>query len=106
LNNKVLIIINLYKTVNMNLEEFNRAARILGRKHVPNLLKELKKKNWLKATEVSSYIGITPATAVSYLKDLESLDVLEKREIKGETGPVWEYRLPSETISIETKITE
>ncbi len=90
----------------MNLEEFNRAARILGRKHVPDMLIELKKKGWLKATEVSSYIGISPATAVSYLQDLESIDILEKRKIKGETGPIWEYRLPSQTVTIETEITE
>ncbi len=88
----------------MELDEFNRSAKILGRKHVPSLLRELKKKGWSKASDLASYVGVTVATTVSYLEDLEDIGVLERRKAKGLTGEIWQYRLSSQHIELETDI--
>lgn len=88
----------------MDMEEFNSAARILGRKHVPAVLEEISKKKRIRASELASYTGICTATAVNYLTALESIGVLEKKKVKGETGDVWEYRLSSDKIVLETMI--
>ncbi|MFO7991781.1 MAG: hypothetical protein R6U61_05760 [Thermoplasmata archaeon] len=90
--------------LNMELDEFNKSARILGRKHVPPLLSEVKKKGWSKASDLASYVGVTVATTVSYLEDLEDIGVLEKRRAKGLTGEIWQYRLRSDHIELETDV--
>ncbi len=88
----------------MDIEEFNHAARILGRKYVPAVIKEVSVKKNITASELASYIGICTATAVNYLSELEKIGVLKKKIVKGETGDVWEYRLTSDTITLETEI--
>ncbi len=88
----------------MNVDDFNRTAKILGKKYVPALLKELTKKNWVKANDVASYIGITTATAVNYLHNLAEIGLLEKRKIDGLTGEVWVYRLGTQKYSMELNI--
>ncbi len=80
----------------MYIEEFNECARILGKKHVPEVIRELMRKDWIKANELASYIGITTATAVTYLRSLSKVGLLDKRRAKGLTGKVWEYRLDLE----------
>ncbi len=86
------------------LDEFNEAARILGRKYVPELLEELSDGEWVKASDLAAYVDISTATAVSYLKDLKEIGVLEKRKKKGMTGQIKEFRLSSPDISLETKV--
>lgn len=88
----------------LELHEFNKAARILGRKYVPAVLEELSDHGWMKASDLSSYLKISTATVMNYLKELEEIDVLERREVKGATGPIWEYNLKKDSISIETEI--
>ncbi len=88
----------------MDIEEFNHAARILGRKYVPAVLKEVSAKRNITASELASYIGICTATAVNYLTELEKIGVLKRRVVKGETGDVWEYQLASDTITLETEM--
>ncbi len=90
----------------MDLYEFNRAAKILGKKHVPSLIEELSKKNWVKANDVASYIGITTATAVSYLHDMAEVRLLDKKKMKGLTGDIWVYRLSKQHYSLELDIEE
>ncbi len=88
----------------MDLEEFNHTARILGRKHVPAVLRKISHKGTMKASDLASYIGITVATAVSYLNDLESIRILEKEQIQGETGEIWIYRIANRRITLTTEI--
>ncbi|MFW6141177.1 MAG: HTH domain-containing protein [Candidatus Saliniplasma sp.] len=88
----------------MNLEEFNRHARILGRKYVPDVLEEISKKGWIQASDLASYLHISTATAVNYLKELESIGVLKKKKVKGETGDVWRYNINKYDIVLETTI--
>ncbi|MGM0405684.1 MAG: hypothetical protein ACQEQM_06040 [Thermoplasmatota archaeon] len=90
----------------MDLEEFNSHARILGRKYVPGVLKEISKKGWLQASDLSSYIHISTATAVNYLKELESIGVLKRKKVKGETGDVWKYDINKDNIVLETNISD
>lgn len=90
----------------MDLEEFNSHARILGRKYVPEVLKEISKKGWLQASDLSSYVHISTATAVNYLKELESIGVLKRKKVKGETGDVWKYDINKDNIVLETNISD
>ena len=90
----------------MDLGEFNRHARILGRKYVPEVLKEISKKGWIQASDLSSYIHISTATAVTYLKELESIVVLKRKKVKGETGDVWKYDINKDNIVLETNISD
>lgn len=88
----------------MDLDDFNRSARILGKKYVPKILRELKKHGWMKASDLSSYLKISTATTVNYLKDLSNIGVLGCRETKGMTGDVKEYKLADEKIILKTDL--
>lgn len=88
----------------MDLNEFNRSARILGKKYVPRILKELKKHGWMKASDLSSYLDISTATTVNYLKDMSNIGILECREKEAMTGIVKEYRLTDDKIILKTDL--
>ncbi len=88
----------------MDLDDFNHTARILGRKHVPAVLRKISHKETIKASDLASYVGITVATAVSYLNDLESIGILEKEHVQGETGEIWIYCIANKEITLTTEI--
>ncbi len=88
----------------MDIKEFNRIAKIMGKKHVPEIISELKKKGWLKASDLSSYLSLSTATAVRYLKDMSDIDILKRRKVEGLTGEIWEYSIAEKRVIYEIEL--
>ena len=85
----------------MDPGKFRNVAAVLSRSEAMDILRYLNGQKWQKASDVAKATGMHTATAVKYLGKLHDLRILARREGKGKTGDVFEYRLKSSSITIE-----
>ncbi len=88
----------------MKKNELQKTLSVLGKERSLDILSYISGNRWSTATEIANDMGISLATAVKHLQDLEDVGVLVSKTRKGKTRSALEYDILKPKFLLEIDI--
>lgn len=73
----------------------------MGKENSIEILKYVYSNGWTKSSDLADGLGLHIATCSKYLEELTEINIMEKREIQGQTRKVNQYRVKDPKIQLE-----